>query len=185
MKTLMASWRIAHERLGDQAVFVVAGDGPEAPRVRAELDFARHLGFLGRGTVADLYADADLFVFPSPTETCGLVALEAMASGSPVVCCDAGGARNSVRDGLTGLVVPAGDPVAFADAICSLATDASRRDAMAQAARAFAVGCDWSRELDVLEALYGSLAGVTRTGILGPVTGGAGTAGMGMQVLGA
>lgn len=185
MKTLIASWRAAHERLKEEVVFVVAGDGPEAPRVRAELGFAKHLGFLGRGTLADLYADADLFVFPSPSETCGLVALEAMASGSPVVCSDAGGARNSVRDGLTGLVVPAGDPEAFADAICGLVADASRRGAMAQAARAFAAGCDWSRELDALEALYQSLAEAPSSGLRGSVTGGAGIAGVGLQVSGA
>jgi glycosyltransferase involved in cell wall biosynthesis len=66
-------------------VFCVAGAGPEAEAVRQALPFARHLGFLSRDKLADLYADADLFVFPSSTETCGLVALEAMASGLPVI----------------------------------------------------------------------------------------------------
>ena len=62
--------------------------GGAGPR---RLPFARHLGFLDRKALPDLYADADIFVFPSPTETCGLVALEALASGVPVIGADAGG----------------------------------------------------------------------------------------------
>ena len=110
--TLVASFTMAHERLGDRAVFCVAGDGPRAKTVRAALPFVHHLGFLDRDTLADLYADSDVFVFPSPTETCGLVALEALASGVPVIGADAGGIPESLRDGLTGFLVRAGDPAA-------------------------------------------------------------------------
>src|SRR5690606_19664223 len=136
--------------------FQVAGDGPKAAEVRAALPFAAHAGFLPRGSLADLYADADLFVFPSPTETCGLVALEAMSAGLPVVAADRGGVGENVRGGLNGLQVRAGDPAAFADAVADLVADPGRRSAMAQAARAFAVARDWERELDSLEPLYES-----------------------------
>lgn len=155
--TLITAFQAAAARLGDRAVFCVAGDGPRAAAVRAALPFARHLGFLARDTVADLYADADLFVFPSPTETCGLVALEALASGVPVIGAHSGGIPENIRDGLTGALVGAGDPAAFCSAIERLAGDAEQRRAMSQAARAFAVGRDWSRELDELEAAYARL----------------------------
>jgi phosphatidylinositol alpha 1,6-mannosyltransferase len=155
--TLVAAFRLARERLGEAAAFCVAGDGPRAPAVRAALPFARHLGFLDRETLADLYADADLFVFPSQTETCGLVALEALASGVPVIGADAGGIPESLRHGLTGFLVPAGDAEAFAARIVELANDGAQRAAMHEAARAFAVGRDWRRELDELEAAYESV----------------------------
>jgi len=155
--TLIGAFQSAHDRLGDRAVFCVAGDGPSAGEVRTALPFVRHLGFLARSTLADLYADADLFVFPSPTETCGLVALEALASGVPVIGANAGGIPESVRHGLTGALVDAGDQDGFRAAIEELVEDREQRGAMSQAARAFAVGRDWAWELDELEAAYARL----------------------------
>jgi glycosyltransferase involved in cell wall biosynthesis len=152
--TLVTAFRGAQAALGDGAVFVVAGDGPKAAEVRAALPFAVHKGFLRRTDVADLYADSDLFVFPSPTETCGLVVLEAMASGVPVVASDTGGVLENMRHRLNGLVVPAGDAGRFAQAILSLVAGAEWRGVMGQAARAFAVARDWTRELDALEPMY-------------------------------
>ncbi len=152
--TLVAAFKAAYDALGHAAVFCVAGDGPEAERVRHALPFAHHYGFLPRPRLAELYADSDLFVFPSPTETCGLVALEAMASGLPVIAADSGGVRDNVRDGLTGRLLPPSDAVEFAHAIVELAADAGTRRSMAEAARAFAVGRDWSRELDILLEQY-------------------------------
>jgi glycosyltransferase involved in cell wall biosynthesis len=152
--TLVSAFRLAHQRLGDQVAFAVAGDGPKRAAVREGLPFARHYGFLERNTLADLFADADLFVFPSPTETCGLVALEAMSAGLPVIASDQGGVQENVRSGLNGLLVSAGNAEAFAEAIHWLTRDASQREAMAQAARAFAVARDWEHELDALVPLY-------------------------------
>jgi glycosyltransferase involved in cell wall biosynthesis len=165
--TLVAAFTLARARLGEQVAFAVAGDGPRGAAVRAALPFARHFGFLDRTMIADLYADSDLFVFPSPTETCGLVALEAMASGLPVIAADAGGAPESIRHGLTGFLVPAGDAGQFAERIVELVEDESQRLAMREAARAFAVGRDWSRELDELEAAYERLT-CTRTAVPAP-----------------
>lgn len=160
--TLVAAFRQVHERLGDRVAFAVAGDGPKRAAVHEGLPFARHYGFLERNTLANLYADADLFVFPSPTETCGLVALEAMAAGLPVIASDQGGVQENVRPGLNGLLVAAGNAEAFAGAIEWLCRDAGQRAAMAQAARAFAVPRDWERELDALVPLY-EAALATRT----------------------
>lgn len=152
--TLVAAFRRAEAVLGPAAAFCVAGDGPEAGAVRAALPGATHVGFVDRPTLAGLYADADVFVFPSPTETCGLVALEAMAAGVPVVGAAAGGIIESVRDGVNGLAVAPGDATGFADAIIALARDGARRAALARNARCLAVSCDWERELDSLEPMY-------------------------------
>lgn len=152
--TLVDGFRRAHAELGDSARFVIAGDGPEAGMVRAALPFATHYGFIDRVRLADLYADSDLFVFPSPTETCGLVVLEAMASGLPAITSDQGGVLENVRDGLNGVMVAAGDGPAFSAAIADLVGQPERRRAMASAARAFAVARDWERELDALEPMY-------------------------------
>jgi glycosyltransferase involved in cell wall biosynthesis len=157
MATLGEAFRKAYEMLGDRAVFCLAGDGPEAPQVRDSLPFATHFGFVARERLADLYADADLFVLTSPTETCGLVVLEAMASGLPVIAADAGGVRDNVRDGVTGRLLPSGDAPAFARAIVDLAGDPEARACMGQAARAFAVARDWERELDLLVEQYESI----------------------------
>jgi Glycosyltransferase len=107
--TLVESFRQAHAALGEAAIFCVAGAGPEADSVQRALPFARHFGFLSRERLAELYADADLFVFPSPTETCGLVALEAMASGLPVIGAGAGGIRESIMPGITGHLIEPGN----------------------------------------------------------------------------
>jgi len=154
LETLVGAFVATRSRLGAAVRFVVAGDGPKAAEVRAQLPFAEHLGFLPRPVLADLYANADLFVFPSPTETCGLVALEAMAAGVPVIASDAGGVRENLRDGLNGRMVPAGDAQGFADAIADLVHDKATRSAMGQGARAFAVARSWAQELDALEPLY-------------------------------
>jgi glycosyltransferase involved in cell wall biosynthesis len=106
-------------------------------------------------------------VFPSRTETCGLVVLEAMASGLPVIAANEGGVTENLRNGINGLALPAGDAAAFAAAVEELMTDGQQRHAMGQAARAFAVARDWKRELDALEPLYaGALAGVPARGTL-------------------
>ena len=154
--TLIACFQRAQDRLGDALCFVVAGDGPRAAAVRDALPYAIHRGFLGRPALADLYADADLFVFPSRTETCGLVVLEAMASGLPVIAANEGGVQENLRTGINGLALPGGDAAAFAAAIEELVIDRQQRHAMSQAARAFAKARDWERELEALEPLYAS-----------------------------
>lgn len=156
---LIDAWRQAHAALGPRATFVVAGEGPEARRVASELPFAHLLGFLPREDLARLYASADICVFPSHTETCGLVALEAMASGTAVVAADAGGFRESIRPGETGILVPPHDPRAYADAITMLVGDPARRFALAAAARDAVLGRDVVLENAELLDRYVTLSG--------------------------
>jgi glycosyltransferase involved in cell wall biosynthesis len=155
--TLAAAWRLAHARLEGRAVFVIAGEGPGRRRLLAQVPFARALGFLEPAALATLYASADLCVLPSFTETCGLVALEAMASGLPVIAADAGGLRESVRHGENGLLAPPRDAAAFADAIVALVSDHARRRTLAAAARRTALERAATVENDLLLAQYASV----------------------------
>ncbi|HEX4627816.1 MAG TPA: glycosyltransferase, partial [Gemmatimonadales bacterium] len=156
---LIEAWRQAHAALGQRATFVVAGEGPEARRIEAELPFARLLGFLPREDLATLYASADVCVFPSHTETCGLVALEAMASGTAVIAADAGGFRESIRQGANGVLVAPHDPRAYADAIATLVGDAAARFALAAAARDGVLARDVALENAELLDRYAALTG--------------------------
>lgn len=139
---LADSWRAAHERLGQRATFVLAGEGPDARRLLARLPWVRQLGFLERGKLADVYASADICVLPSKTETCGLVALEAMASGLSVVAADAGGFRESIDHGRNGVLVAPDDATGFAAEILSLVISPQRRADIGAAARITAVARD-------------------------------------------
>jgi glycosyltransferase involved in cell wall biosynthesis len=158
LDVLIAAWRAARDRLGERATFVVAGEGPWRRRIVAQLPFVRELGFLPRGQLATLYASADLCVLPSATETCGLVALEAMASGLPVIAADAGGLRESIRHGESGLLIRPDNAPGFAAAIEELVTLPARRFALAAAARERALERDSSREDAELLERYAHLA---------------------------
>jgi phosphatidylinositol alpha 1,6-mannosyltransferase len=157
LEILIAAWKLARERLGQRATFVVAGEGPLAARLVAELPFVRQLGFLPRASLATLYASSDLCVLPSHTETCGLVALEAMASGIPVIAADAGGLRESVRHEATGLLVAPHDAEAFAAGIEALVLDSARRFTLAAAAREWALQRDSAHEDVQLLTQYSDL----------------------------
>ena len=90
---------------------VVAGDGPYLAEMKAALKDcpAYFLGFQSDAELGPLYASSDLFVFPSRTDTLGQVVMEAQASGLPVLVSDEGGPKETIDDGLTGLIVPGRD----------------------------------------------------------------------------
>src|SRR5258708_19214048 len=93
-------------------------------------------------------------MLPSETETCGLVALEAMASGLPVVAADAGGLRESVEHEVSGLLVPPGDAHGFLSAVARLVIDRQSRHAFSLAARPRAEAPDQAAEDEELLAPY-------------------------------
>ncbi len=161
LEVLIAAWYTARDALGQRATFVAAGEGPVARDIEADLPFVRMLGFLPRQHLATLYASADLCVFPSHTETCGLVALEAMSSGVAVVAADAGGFRESIRHDVTGVLVPPSDVQRYAHAIIELAVDPARRFLLGAAAREQALTRDVEPENAELLTRYAGLIGVT------------------------
>lgn len=157
LRVLVDAWNRAHRCLGPRATFVIAGEGPEGRIVATGAPFARHVGFLDRETLADLYASADLCVLPSRTETCGLVALEAMAAGLPVIAANAGGLAETVRHGENGLLVRPEDARGFAHAIITLALDAGLRRSLGDGARRTAERRDRESEDHELLRQYAAL----------------------------
>jgi glycosyltransferase involved in cell wall biosynthesis len=139
---------------------VIAGDGPERPTLEA---LARRLGvhervtFVGRchrARTASLFAGCAIFVLPSRHEPMGIVNLEAMAAGRPVIASSVGGVPELVIDGVTGVLVPPDDPAALAAALGDLASQPERADAMGRAGRARAVAFDWRRIADQYDEIY-------------------------------
>ena len=106
---------------GLDVTLVFGGDGPARERLEAEAEDrdvdARFLGFLDREELPAFYASLDAFLFPSPVETQGLVALEANACGTPVVGVDRGALADTVDDGDTGHHFEPGDVAGFRRAI--------------------------------------------------------------------
>jgi phosphatidyl-myo-inositol dimannoside synthase len=147
--------------------FCVAGDGPERPRLERmaeELGVARAIRFLGRlpdEAVCELYRGADVFVLATRDEAhtvegFGIVYLEASASGLPVVAARSGGAVEAVRGGVTGLLVPANDPIALARVLVELLADPARRERMGRAGRRWVEEeMNWDRVVHEIEDALG------------------------------
>lgn len=157
--------RVAHEKNIDflfeamveirrerpHAALLVTGEGPAESHLRrlaarlGILDQVIFTGYLDRkGSLLDCYAAADVFVFASHTETQGLVLLEAMALGLPVVAHAVMGAREVLREGEGALIAAPGDRGDFAAKVLRLLGDEALRRQQGQRARAYAAG--WSNE---------------------------------------
>jgi glycosyltransferase involved in cell wall biosynthesis len=149
--------------LGDRKVqLVLVGDGPTREELTAltrDLGLEERVTFLGfRRDVADILRAADVFALSSISEGMPLAALEAMAAGLPVVATAVGGTPEVVRDGVTGLLVPARDPNAFGAALARVLDDDALRASMGAASRArveasFSLRVTTERYLDAYEAL--------------------------------
>lgn len=135
---------------------VLAGTGPREAALRsAASEGVTFLGHLDRETaLPELYANADAFVFASTTETLGLVVLEAMASGIPVIAAPAGGVRDHLRHEENGLAYPPGDVDALAAAMKFLASEPRYAMELGGRARDTAGRLTWESELDRLDAAY-------------------------------
>ena len=142
-----------------EAVMVIAGEGPAREQLRSQvaaLGLGPHVHFAGYlqrdSALLDCYAAADVFVFASRTETQGLVLLEAMAQGTPVVSTAELGTRSILVPGSGALVAPE-EPVAFAAAVVRVLGDAGLHAGLA--ARGLAYARSWSSS-----AMAARLAGV-------------------------
>ncbi|MGY1408856.1 MULTISPECIES: glycosyltransferase family 4 protein [unclassified Luteimonas] len=122
------------------ARMVWVGDGPLRERLQRENPDCIFTGVLRGEELARLFASADLFVFPSRSETFGNVTLESMASGVPVVAYDYGAAREHLCDGVHGAAITSGDEQAFLAAVLRLGTDTDTLHSMGRAARAAMLG---------------------------------------------
>ena len=155
---LKAFSQLAHHR--DDLRLIVVGDGPEGAAVTtlAE-DLQERVSMLGEVPNTDLppiSAACDLYLGPAiGGESFGVVLIEAMASGLPVVASDTPGYDEVVRDGIDGLLVPANDPGALAAAAGRVLDDPDLAGRLAAAGRDRAAVFDWSVVLGRMEDVYG------------------------------
>jgi phosphatidylinositol alpha 1,6-mannosyltransferase len=154
---VVQAFRLASEMLPKGVIhLVVAGTGPRETELRKVTPSGvTFLGVLDRQSrLPDLYANCDAFVFASVTETLGLVVLEAMASGLPVVAVPAGGVGDHLRHGENGLSCREGDIKAMAHAMVALAGDYALSRRLARGARRTAEQLSWDREMQRLDESY-------------------------------
>jgi alpha-1,6-mannosyltransferase len=159
LDVLLDAWREVHRRTGAQLALL--GDGPMRARLVAQADGAPWARFLpyerDREKLADFLASLDLFVAPSSNETFGLAPLEALASGTPVLCADRGGTSEQVVASGAGGRFASGVPGSLAEeAIALLRADLA---ALGVKGRAYAENDhSWESVFDRIFALYDSVA---------------------------
>jgi D-inositol-3-phosphate glycosyltransferase len=161
---------------GTAARLAIVGGETDDPVDGHEGDVRRRAAALGLGDAVtfvgaqpqerlrDWYVAADVTVLPSYYESFGMVALEAMACGSPVVASRVGGLQSTVRDGLTGLLVPEGDPCALAETITRVLREGALRWRLGREGQRWAAQHRWPCVAEAIRREYASL--VERAGQL-------------------
>jgi glycosyltransferase involved in cell wall biosynthesis len=136
---LLANAFIALADAGHLSHLILVGDGPYRKELEEKLKGYPVLftGFQAGEELSRSYASADVFVFPSTTDTFGNVVLEAQASGLPVIVSDQGGPQELLRDGQTGLIVEGNNAAALADAMRQFIMQRSLASHMGRQARQF------------------------------------------------
>jgi glycosyltransferase involved in cell wall biosynthesis len=135
-----------------RARLVVIGEGPLKARLREAHPGVLFLGQRRGAELAECYASADIFLFPSLTDTFGNVVLEAMASGLLVIAFDCAAARTHIRSGLNGLLARPGDDCAFAAAARAAAWQLTTFSDLRRQARLSMEACTWDSVLRRFEA---------------------------------
>ena len=129
----MATHHVARSPGGVQPKFTAAGEVTEIVRRQPETSLINFLGRVPRRQIASLYAQADVLVFPTLSDSFGMVILEAMAAGIPVICSPY--CADVVQDGISGFVVEPSDTKALAEKISLVINDRALRDRLSQAAK--------------------------------------------------
>jgi phosphatidyl-myo-inositol alpha-mannosyltransferase len=151
------------ERTGGRARFLIVGDSYLRNKLEAAVrpDMREHVDFIGAVAAADLprwFATADIFVSPATgNESFGIVLLEAMAAGKPVVCSDIPGYRTVVIPDQNGVLHAPNDVDALATALSGLVEDEDHRTTLSINGRKRALEFAWPRVTDEIEAVYQSL----------------------------
>jgi glycosyltransferase involved in cell wall biosynthesis len=134
--------------------FLIVGHGGEESWLRERLPRAEFAGVLRGEALSAAYANMDLFVFPSHTDTFGNVVLEALASGVPAIVTPDGGPKTIVRDGVTGRIAEDAD---FSKAVAGVLGNPEKHAQMRLAARAHALTMSWDTVFEGVYAAYESM----------------------------
>jgi glycosyltransferase involved in cell wall biosynthesis len=139
--------------LGTDLKLVMVGDGPLREQFQLKYPEIIFPGMLVQSELAKYYASADLFVFPSQTETFGNVTLEALASGIPVLAFDCAAARDWVQTGVNGWLVPENDPDGFARKAVEIFNTKNLLSQVTQSTRQQIVRLDWDQIAEQVESV--------------------------------
>jgi glycosyltransferase involved in cell wall biosynthesis len=184
-RTILLTGRLGYEKHAEEVIAAFAlfapahprwrlrvlGEGPAAPYLHALVareglgDLVTFRGFIDRAELLAEYARADIFATASDIETQGLVVLEAMASGTPVVGVRALAVPEMARDGVHGIIVEPHDTAAMARALATLADDDALRERLGRQAVDGAAAHALPRALDSLEHVYRELAAGRASGL--------------------
>jgi glycosyltransferase involved in cell wall biosynthesis len=155
VELLLEAWERVSTATDESLALWIVGDGPAAAELKARApENVFFTGYLEGEELARTYASADLFLFPSDTETFGNVVLEAMSSGLPVVGPDRGGVTELIRPALDGLLFRSGDAGSLADATCKVLLDRALSSRLGRAARRSAEQRSWDAVFDGLFSGY-------------------------------
>jgi len=135
------------------AALKIVGGGPYLEKMKRECPSAAYTGMITGEELSRAYASADVFAFPSETDTFGNVVLEAMSSGLPAVVTDKMGPKEIVRDGETGFIASTHEE--FIEKVRLLVSDEDLRMKMGRNAREYALTRSWERVFGELFAEYG------------------------------
>lgn len=128
-----------------------------------ELTVGKMVAFLGKrgqDTLPYYYSAAEVVVMPSHYESFGMVALEAMACGTPVIASQVGGLAFLVQDGITGYTIPAEDHIALCEKLTALLGQESLRQKMGRNAAEYALNYDWGKIAVKIVEVYSELIGI-------------------------
>ena len=162
---LIETFSILRGRYGGRVTLRIAGEGPERKKLEAQIaklglqDSVELLGWLDHNALPAFLQTLDVFALPSTWEGFGVSAIEASAMELPVVASNIHGIPDAVRDGFTGLLVPAADPASLADALRRLIEDPALRRRLGKAGREYvATQYDWSENAAQMTRIYERLA---------------------------
>jgi glycosyltransferase involved in cell wall biosynthesis len=129
----------------EKAALIIVGDGPYLEELKQRYIHPAIVftGFMKGNPLSQAYASADIFLFPSTTDTYGNSVLEAQAAGLPAIVSDEGGPKEIISTGESGLAISGHDLKAWRNAMRDLVTDSEKRHRMAAAARARTATRDW------------------------------------------
>lgn len=152
---LCESYKAIRQKYGNQTVLVMTGDGPYLEKFKAMFPKDTiFTGFKKGKELSEIYASCDIFICPSSTETFGNVALEAMASGIPVIGADAGGIGELIQHGDNGLKFKKRDSQELSLLMEVLIENSELRDQLQRNGREYALNKSWTKIFDKLVDIY-------------------------------
>lgn len=155
LSLLLDSFKSLNQKYSSKIRLIITGDGPELKSLKKEApDSVIFTSFKKGRELSQIYASADIFAFPSVTETYGNVIIEAMASGLPVVAIPAGGVKENLINRYNGLAVKKNEPQEFSSKLEQLLINDHLRDALAHNARQYTLEKSWDHVFEQLHKSY-------------------------------